>query len=184
MKCEICGKIFTPNPRAHGQKYCGYRCYQIANNKSKHAKTKSSGKPVRRINNLKHVDDYLTIPQAPKYEINSFGVVRNKDTGYILKWYASPKGFDVMTLGSGKAKTIVSKPNLLWLLHGQITYKKPLAVPCIAKKGTRYARFDTITSCSKFLAKVTHLTQSGAYFHLVRRKEQIADWQIEYFNWG
>lgn len=183
MKCEICGKIFTPNPRAHGQKYCGHNCYNIAHRRIKHSYTSVANKPIKKIT-APPKEDFLPIPRAPKYEMNSLGFVRNRSTGYILKWYTAPHGFEVMTLGNGKAKITVSKPSLLWLLHGSITYKKPIAVPCSIKKGTRYMRFDTITGCSKFLAKVTHLTQSGAYFHLVRRKEQIADWQIEYFNWG
>ena len=89
-----------------------------------------------------------------------------------------------MTLGWGKSKVCVTLPNLLWLLHGNIIHRKAVTVPCVAEKGTRYLRFDTITACATFLASVTHLKFGGAYFHLARRKVLIADWHISYFNFG
>lgn len=183
MKCAICGKHFAPNPKAHGQKYCGRRCYLIANRKNKHAQTQSADKPIR-TNNLPLRNDFEVIPQAPNYEMNSFGVVRNISSGKILKWHKDSHGISTMTLGWGKEKVCVSLPNLLWLLHGNITHRKALTVPCAVEKGTRYLRFDTITACAHFLANATHLTFGGAYFHLARRKSRIAGWQISYFNYG
>ena len=41
-------------------------------------------------------EDFATIPQAPRYEINSFGVLRNRDTGYILKWQVHKHGHKFM----------------------------------------------------------------------------------------
>ena len=183
MLCVICGKHFSPTPKSNGQKYCGYHCRYIANKRNKHAKTQSASKPIH-TGNLPLREDFVVIPQAPNYEMNSSGVVRNIKSGKILKWHTAPHGFLAMTLGSGKSKVCVSLPNLLWLLHGNITHRKALTVPCAAEKGTRYLRFDTITACAKFLASVTHLTFGGAYFHLTRRKSHIADWHISYFNFG
>ena len=183
MKCEICGKIFTPNPRAHGQKYCGRNCYNIAHRKIKHSYSSVADKPIKKIT-APPKEDFITIPKAPNYEMNSAGVVRNRSTGYILKWHNAPHNFEVMTLGSGKAKIIVSKPNLLWLLHGSITYKRALHIPCAATKGTRYLRFDSLTQCSKFLAPVIKISRQEIYRQLTQRAEQIRDWQIQYFNWG
>ena len=183
MKCEICGKIFTPNPKAHGQKYCGRNCYNIAHRRIKHSYTSVAGKPIKKINApLK--EDFLPIPQKPEYEMNSLGVVRNKITGYILKWHTAPHNFEVMTLGSGKAKISVSKPSLLWLLHGSITYKRALPIPCSATKGTRRMRFDSLTKCSNFLAAVIKISRQEIYRQLTQRAEQIRDWKIQYFNWG
>lgn len=183
MKCEICGKIFTPNPRAHGQKYCGRNCYNIAHRRIKHSYTSVADKPIKKINPPPK-EDFLPIPQNPKYEMNSLGFVRNRSTGYILKWHTSPHGFEVMTLGNGKSKVCISKPNLLWLLHGNIAYVRALPIPCSATKGTRYMRFDSLVECSKFLATAIKISQSHIYGKLNKRAAQIRDWQIQYFNWG
>lgn len=123
--------------------------------------------------------DWEILPQAPNYALNSQGFLRNMTTG---KWQISPRGTKTahLYLGDGK-KICVTLPHLLWQLHGRITSKRaPITVS--AKKGTRYLRFDSLNDCAKFLAKVTHLTYGGAYYHLHRRHTLIADWSIHYFK--
>ena len=123
---------------------------------------------------------YEIIPQAPRYEMNQRGVVRNRETGYILKWQLSKHNTKQMTLrtDAGK-KIIISQPHMLWLLHGEIT-SKTRPVPVVIKKGTRSLSFDSLKQCAIFLDEVTHLTFKGAWYHLARRHKAIADWSVHY----
>lgn len=181
MKCVICGKNFIPNPRAHGQKYCGRQCYLEANNKNKHAQTKVADKPIRKIKRPP-TDDYLPIPQAPRYEINSRGFVRNTKTGKHLKWMRAgrnrnSKQMNVYT-NDGK-KISVTLPNLLWLIHGIVVGKKA-PIPVSVTKGTRYLRFDSSHQAALFLADITKTPFSTCRAWLFYRKQTVADWQINY----
>ena len=129
----------------------------------------------------KPTENFVTIPQAPRYEINSFGVLRNRDTGYILKWQVHKHGHKHMVLWQGNKKVGVSQCSLLWLLHGKITAKKqPIAN--IIKKGTRTMHFDSLKQCAKFLEKTTSLTFAGVWFHMMKRHNKIADWDIRYLQ--
>lgn len=130
---------------------------------------------------MAHRQDWIQIPQAPIYEINSNGIIRNSRTGKIIKWQIAPYGNKQTTLkpGNGSKKITVSLPSLMWLLHGKIIAKKK-PIPVTVEKGTRTLRFNTLNDCAKFLANVTHLTHGGAYYHLTRRHTIIADWHIRY----
>lgn len=79
MRCAHCGKRFEPNKHAYGQKYCTHAC-KAAAERQKKLKGKSL-KPV-----ISAGCNFQTIPQAPNYEMNPQGIVRNKKTGYVLKW--------------------------------------------------------------------------------------------------
>ena len=130
---------------------------------------------------MAHLKGWIQIPQAPIYEINSHGIIRNSISGKVIKWQISPHGTKQTTLYtcSGGKKIIVSLPSLMWLLYGRIIAKKK-PVPVTVKKRTRTLRFDTLIDCAKFLATVTHLKIGGAYYHLTRRHALIADWHIWY----
>ena len=126
-------------------------------------------------------EDFATIPQAPRYEINSFGVLRNRDTGYILKWQVHKHGHKFMALKVGGKKVGVSQCSLLWLLHGKIKAKtQPIAT--VINKGTRTLRFDSLKQCALFLEKTTSLTFGSIWYRLMRRHVKIADWDIRYLK--
>ncbi len=98
------------------------------------------------------------IPQAPRYEMNQRGIVRNRETGYVLKWQLSKHGTKQMTLKTNACKKIIiSQPHMLWLLHGEIT-SKTRSVPVVINKATRSISFDSLKQCAVFLDDVTHLT--------------------------
>ncbi|MBQ3451397.1 MAG: hypothetical protein IJG32_03950 [Selenomonadaceae bacterium] len=125
---------------------------------------------------------YEIIPQAPRYEMNVAGTIRNRTTGKILKWQISPHGTKTAQLYLGdKKKICVTLPNLLWQLHGRCT-SKVAAIPCSIKKGTRCLRFDSMSDCARFLAKVTHYNYGGAYRNLASRRTKIVDWEIRYID--
>lgn len=172
MKCLFCGRHFTPNPKAHGQKFCSRLCAGRARGK---------GTSDNRINNRPRVKDFETIPQAPNYEVNSQGDVRNKSTGVILQWLQKKYGTPNLTLHNAGKRIYVTLPSLMWLVHGQIIAKK-MPVPVAIQKGTRYLRFDTLSACAKFLTTVTHFHFAGALSQLSRRHTQIADWKIRYIE--
>ncbi|MBQ6298698.1 MAG: hypothetical protein IJK81_13620 [Selenomonadaceae bacterium] len=120
------------------------------------------------------------IPQAPRYEMNSRGVLRNRETGKILKWQLSKHNSKQMTLRTDDGKKIIiSQPHMLWLLHGEIT-SKTRPVPVVIKKGTRSISFDSLKQCAVFLDEVTHLTFWGAWYHLTRRHKHVGDWEVHY----
>ena len=119
------------------------------------------------------------IPQAPRYEMNSKGVLRNRETGKTLKWSLSPRGTKTATLCWHGKRMTVTQPHMLWQLHGKIVSKKR-PVPVVISKGTRSIRFDSLKQCAVFLDEVTHLTFKGAWYHLARRHKPVADWSVYY----
>ena len=125
---------------------------------------------------------YEIIPQAPRYEMNVAGTIRNRTTGKILKWQTSPHGTKTAQLYlGGRKKICVTLPHLLWQLHGRVISKvAPIAVSI--KKGTRSLRFDSFSDCARFLAKVTHLKPNGVLHHFRHRHTKIFDWQIRYID--
>lgn len=128
--------------------------------------------------------DFETIPQAPRYEINSQGIIRNRETGQIIKWQKmSHCNTKQAKLFVGDCKYVcVSQPSLLWLLHGKITSKvAPHAI--VVKKGTRELRLDSLLAGARFLAKMTGLTVGGVWYHLAKKRHtMIHGWQIHYCN--
>ena len=125
--------------------------------------------------------NFETIPQAPRYEMNGRGVIRNKSTGKILKWGKGIHDTPQMNLVSTSGKKIcVTKPSLLWFLHGKIICKKR-TTPVRVKKGTRSIRFDSLSQAARFLSEVTHLKPQGAWYHLSRRRAKVIHgWQVRY----
>lgn len=77
---------------------------------------------------------FLPIPHALRYEVNCLGDVRNRKTGYILKWYLNPHNTKQLTLIDNHGKKITATfPHLLWLVHGQLKGKCS-AVPVTIEK--------------------------------------------------
>ena len=124
-------------------------------------------------------DDFEIVPQAPRYEMNSMGIMRNRETGRILKWQVHKHGHKFMALHNGGNKVGVSQCSLLWLLHGQIKAKKA-PITTFITKGTRTLRFDSLKQCALFLQSVTHLTFNGVRYHFRKRHTKIAEWDIRY----
>ena len=120
------------------------------------------------------------IPQAPRYEMNQRGIVRNRETGYVLKWQLSKHGTKQMTLktNAGK-KIIISQPHMLWLLHGEIT-SKTRPVPVVISKGTRSMRFDSLKQCALYLEKYHGKKLSSCQAGLARRQKHVGGWSVHY----
>ena len=122
---------------------------------------------------------YEIIPQAPNYEMNGMGIVRNRKTGRIRKWTITNSGIKRISFWVGKKNISLSYPYLMWQLHGEIL-SKVRPVPVVATKGTRTMRFDSLNRCVHFLADVTPLTVNGIWHHIKRRHNKVADWDIHY----
>lgn len=124
-------------------------------------------------------EDFETIPQAPRYEMNSMGILRNRDTKRILKWQVHEHGHKFMALWTDTGKVGVSQCSLLWLLHGKIKHKKP-PVQTVISKGTRTLHFDSLKQCALFLVSVTSLSFACIWRRFNRRHNKIAEWDIHY----
>lgn len=72
--CSYCGKDFTP--ARSNQRYCSPPCARLADNLNRALRYKNSPSPE---------DDWLTIPDAPNYEVNGQCVVRSKKHDRPLK---------------------------------------------------------------------------------------------------
>jgi len=67
-------------------------------------------------------DDFpwVTIPDAPRYEINKLGEVRNRRTGRILKTYYNQRGIECVQMRDAGYEITRSVPKLVWDLLGEI----------------------------------------------------------------
>lgn len=124
---------------------------------------------------------FETIPQAPRYELSNLGVLRNRETGKILKWTQLPGRNKMATLYWNGKKICVSLPHLLWQLHGQITSKKA-PVPVVISKGARSLRFDSLKECSLYLVRYHGLSAGSCWSKLQRRYKVIGDWNVRYLR--
>lgn len=132
------------------------------------------------MNKRKPTEDFEIIPQATRYEMNSVGVVRNRQTGYILKWLKGTHGTAQINLWNDAGKKIcVSKPTLLWLLHGRITSQKA-PIMTVISKGNRVLRFDSRRQCAFYLAQTLNKNQNTIWWHFKHRKATIGGWTIHY----
>ena len=122
---------------------------------------------------------WQTIPQAPDYEINHQGVVRNRKTGYILKWQEHCSNhFKQITLRTGGKKICLTLPNLMWQLFGRRSPKTP--IPVSVSNGNRRKFFDSCRACSFFLAQDAGISQAAVWNRLARRKNLIGNRRINY----
>ena len=124
-------------------------------------------------------EDFETIPQAPRYEMNSQGVMRNRETKRILKWQVHKHGHKYMALWTDNGKVGVSQCSLFWLLHGKIKAKKA-PITTFISKGTRTLRFGSLKQCALFLQSVTSLSFACIWRRFNRRHNKIAEWDIRY----
>lgn len=124
-------------------------------------------------------EDFETIPQAPRYEINSAGVVRNRETGYILKWIKDKGKSPRVCLYSGDKQFCFTRPTLLWQMHGKIISKRA-PIPVTISKGARAIRFDSRKQCAQFLAEKTSKKFSTIWWALAKKKETVGDYTIHY----
>ena len=126
---------------------------------------------------------FETIPQAPQYEINTKGRVRNKKTGNFLKWYKVKGKTEQLSLKVDKyGKTVsVTKCSLLWYLFG-IAASKKMPIPCRVKKGTRSLRFDSLAECARWFAMYHGKTYGRYLGSLGKRQKHIGGWVIEYLT--
>lgn len=124
---------------------------------------------------------FEVIPQAPNYEINEKGDLRNRATKRIRKWSISSHGDKYTVLRHERKQVKVHLPSMLWQLHG-LCVSKNAPIPTSIKKGTRSLRFDSLSSCAIYLASSTHYTFSGAWAKLAHRHTKIAEWDIRYIN--
>ena len=122
---------------------------------------------------------YEVIPQAPNYEMNENGFVRNRQTKRILKWQRGRCQTKQITFRVKGKRICLSQPSLMWYLHGRITSKKR-PIPVVISKGTRSMRFDSLKQCSTWLAECHGLSESTCWIKLVRRVKVIDGWDIHY----
>ena len=120
------------------------------------------------------------IPQAPRYEMNQHGVLRNRETGKTLKWSLSPRGTKTAMLCWHGKRMTVTQPHLLWQLHGKIVSKKR-PVPVVISKGTRSMRFDSLKQCALYLEKYHGKKLSSCQAGLARRQKHVGGWSVHYW---
>ena len=76
---------------------------------------------------------YEIIPQAPRYEMNQCGVVRNRETGYILKWQLSKHNNKIKTLRTDAGKKIIIAAHAL--VTSRRNYKQNAPRACRHQQG-------------------------------------------------
>lgn len=123
---------------------------------------------------------YEVIPWAPRYEINQFGAIRNRETGKTLTWLKS-KNTKMMRISYQGKSYWVSQPSLLREMFGQPT-RQGSAKPVRLSKGNRSMYFDSMNQCTGYLAKYCGLTKGTARYRLTARKAEIAGWKVQYFD--
>ena len=121
---------------------------------------------------------FETIPQAPRYEVNRRGDVRNKKTGKIRKWVKRKRGANMVLFNGGK-RVAVTRGGLLWQLFGIIKNKNTQkAVRLI--HNPRSILFDSHGQAARFLQTRVGLTRSGIMNYFWRRSTNIYGWDVEY----
>ena len=123
---------------------------------------------------------YEIIPQAPNYEINECGRLRNRKTGRILKWlFTKTRSTRKTILRHEGANVVVTLPSLMWQLHGRLIHKKR-PVQVVAECGYSKKFFDSIKQCAQFLASRTGKNFNGIRYKLSERKLNVYGWSIKY----
>lgn len=126
-------------------------------------------------------DEFLQIPTAPKYEMNSKGTVRNIKTGKVIKWRYRGTSKQIV-LRDEQGKTIcITYPSLMWLMFGK-RITQTGAIPVVATRGHRQLFFHSCRSCALELAKITNYAPSTFYNNMVMRKKQIGGWTFKYME--
>lgn len=125
--------------------------------------------------------DFIIIPVATKYEMNSKGVIRNIKTRKILKWRYRGTSKQVV-LRNEQGKTVCfTYPSLMWLMFGK-RITQTGAIPVVATRGHRQLYFPSCRSCAMELAKATNYAPSTFYNNMVMRKNHIGGWEFKYLD--
>ena len=112
--------------------------------------------------------------------MNSVGVVRNRQTGYVLKWQIHGGNTKQMSLPvAGRKCVCISYPSLMLQLFGERVGKKT-PIPVNISNGNRQIYFPNCRQCSLFLAKALSIPQSTIWNWLSRRKSSVAGWRVNY----
>ena len=82
------------------------------------------------------IENFLTIPAAPNYEINRRLVCRNKKTGYVLKRHKDKNGSDYYSVRTPAGKIYCRSPKFLWRV-AKVAAKEDTFEP-IPSLGYRY----------------------------------------------
>ena len=129
-------------------------------------------------------ETFQTITQAPKYEMNRRGDIRNKSTGQLLRWYKNGKATLRMNLHTTNRKTVsVTLHSLLWQLFGiEMPKRKGVIRPVAIAKGNRSLYFETSQACAKFLAKKESYSVGYTATLLSQRRRVIFGWTVNYLG--
>lgn len=125
------------------------------------------------------MDEFKIIPEAPNYEINRDGVVRNRQTGATLKLSS------VMQVGLRTAgKTIFRNPKLLAaeIFKLPAPKRKNAPVPITLSKDGRELSFKSILSAAKWLEHEVFYSCNHIQSLMHKRKHEIYGWAVFYGN--
>ena len=100
------GRILKPQKAKNGSIYYNIR-------RPDHSNYRRAIKSLRRAAQAPFIDDFLTIPEAPNYEINSEFVVRNKKTGRILKQQKDKWGYPCYSMSRPDHSAYCRSPKFL-----------------------------------------------------------------------
>ena len=128
----------------------------------------------------RHNAEWVTIPVAPKYEMNLRGDVRNKTTGNLVKIQRLKDNNVRVYLSTNGKRKIYSVSNLLWLTHGAVEKNSTLSLPVVISKGNERHYFDSIRKATQFIACREFFSSSWTRELFTRRNKEIFGWRINY----
>ncbi len=126
-------------------------------------------------------DTFEPIPSLGyRYEINTYGAVRNARTKQILKTKRNGKSI-ALQIGTGKyfCRAIA---DMLWEVHGQIIKRRFRPQPCSAENHHGKYFFKTMKDCARFLAPKLFFSVCTVSNYLIRRRPSIGEWKITYLD--
>lgn len=126
-------------------------------------------------------NEFLTIPTAPKYEVNSKGTIRNIKTGKVIKWRYRGTSRQINLRDKQGKNVCLTFPSLMWMMFGK-RMTKTGALPVLATRGHRQLYFSSCRACAFTLSKTMSYSPSTLYNNMVMRKSQIGDWTFKYME--
>ena len=126
-------------------------------------------------------EEWLPIPQAPRYVMNVKGEVRNVMTDKMRRWSKPAKRTKTLVLYIDKGKQVcVTLPGLLWLMFGKKT--KNTALPVTLIRGGQILHFSSCRTCAMFLSRIEHYSLSWTTQLLAARRKEIFGWKVKYLR--
>lgn len=121
-------------------------------------------------------ENFQPIPSLDNlYEISPQGVVRNAKSKKILMPFVI-----MQTKNKHTSRTIAS---LLLEVHGiKMKVQNARAIECSCTDGKKNYHFQTLKEMAKFLAPKVHYSRRTVEEYLNKRKSEIGDWKIKYFD--